>query len=79
MSYSNRDTLKEELIQTDHEYRHLHDQHQACERRLSELQHQNLPSQQDELEEKQIKRQKLFFKDRMAAHLATHTEAAATA
>ncbi len=79
MLNSNRDALQDELIRTDDEYRHLFDQHQACERRLSELQHQNAPSQQDELEEKQIKRQKLFIKDRMAAFLRNHKENAVTA
>lgn len=76
---SNRDAAKEELIQTDDEYRRLHQQHQACERRLLELQDQELPSQEDELEEKQIKRQKLFFKDRMAVLLRSQHEAAVTA
>ena len=76
---SNRDAAKEEMMKTDDEYRRLHQQHQACERRLLELQDQELPSQEDELEEKQIKRQKLFFKDRMAALMRSHQQAGVTA
>ena len=75
----NGETLQKELIQTDDTYRRLFDQHQACERRLSELQDRDAPTQQDELEEKQIKREKLFIKDRMAAVLRDHQESAVTA
>lgn len=61
------DTLKEELLATNEEFRSLHDKHQDCERRLAELHQKSLLSEEDELEEKQIKRQKLFLKDQMEA------------
>lgn len=64
---STSDALKEELLATDVEFRKLHDEHQACERRLAELAQMSLLSQQDEFEEKRIKRHKLTLKDRMAA------------
>lgn len=66
------DSLKEELIQTDEEFRSLYDKHQDCERRLTELHQKSLLSEKDELEEKQIKRQKLFLKDQMEVILRQH-------
>jgi uncharacterized protein YdcH (DUF465 family) len=59
------DSLRAELLTTDEEFRNLHDQHQDYERRLTELHQKSLLSEKDELEEKQIKRQKLFLKDQM--------------
>jgi uncharacterized protein YdcH (DUF465 family) len=59
------DSLREELLTTDEEFRNLHDQHQDYEHRLTELHQKSLLSEKDELEEKQIKRQKLFLKDQM--------------
>jgi uncharacterized protein YdcH (DUF465 family) len=75
----NHDALHAELLNTDDQYRRLFEQHQACERRLEELQNQTLPSQEDELEEKQLKRQKLTFKDQMAAYERNYHEAAVPA
>lgn len=64
--------LKEELVATDDEFRRLHEEHQNFERRLDELTSKSLPSEEDELEEKQIKLQKLHLKDRMEAILRAH-------
>ena len=61
----NRDTLKEELIKNDEEFRRLFEEHQEFERRLDEILHKSLPSQDDEVAEKQIKLHKLALKDRM--------------
>ncbi|HXU44455.1 MAG TPA: DUF465 domain-containing protein [Thermoanaerobaculia bacterium] len=69
------DDLKEELLHTDGEFRRLHDEHQAAERRLSELLHRSLPSQDDETEEKKIKLHKLALKDRMEQIVRAHREA----
>jgi uncharacterized protein YdcH (DUF465 family) len=66
------DSLREELLTTNEEFRSLHDKHQDCERRLSELYQKSLLSEKDELEEKQIKRQKLFLKDQMEVILRQH-------
>lgn len=66
------DSLKEELINTDEEFRSLYDRHQDCERRLTELHEKSVLSEANELEEKQIKRQKLFLKDQMEAILRQH-------
>lgn len=63
------DSLREELLATNEEFRSLYDRHQDCERRLTKLHQKSLLSEKDELEEKQIKRQKLFLKDQMEAIL----------
>jgi uncharacterized protein YdcH (DUF465 family) len=69
------DELKDELLQTDAEFRRLHEEHQSCEQRLHELTQKSLPSQDDEIEEKKIKLHKLTLKDRMEEILRAHREA----
>ena len=70
----NHSDLREELISTDDEYRRLHHEHQEYERRLDELNHRSLLSQEDEIEEKRIKLHKLALKDRMEAIVRSHAE-----
>ena len=69
-----REALKEELIQTDVEYRRLHAEHQECERRLQDIYQKSFPAQEDEMQEKQIKLRKLQLKDRMEQILRSHSE-----
>lgn len=71
MPFAN-DGLKEELLENDEEFRRLYDEHQNYARRLEELHVETLPSQEEELEEKQIKLHKLRLKDRMQAILHSH-------
>ena len=72
---SNRDDLlKEELLRTDDEFRRLYEEHQEYERRLQELNHKSMFSQEDEIEEKKIKLHKLVLKDQMAEILRQHRE-----
>jgi uncharacterized protein YdcH (DUF465 family) len=66
--------LRQELLETDQEFRRLHQEHQSFETRLEELRQKSVWSEEDELEEKQIKRQKLFLKDRMEAILRSYRE-----
>lgn len=66
------DALKEEMIASDDEFRRLHEEHQEYERRLDELSHKSLLSQDDEVEEKRIKLHKLALKDRMESILREH-------
>ena len=68
------DLLKEELLQTDDEFRRLYEEHQEYERRLEELNHKSMFSQDDEIEEKKIKLHKLVLKDQMAEILRQHRE-----
>lgn len=71
---SHDDPLKQELIASNENFRNLFEEHQRLERRLIELQEKTLLAEEDELEEKQIKRQKLHLKDQMEAILRDHRE-----
>lgn len=73
------EALKEELIETDDDFRRLHEEHQACEHQLETILQSSMPSQGDEIEIKRIKLHKLALKDRMEAMMVAHErEAAAT-
>jgi hypothetical protein len=73
------DELKDELLQTDEEFRRLYDEHKQSEERLAEINQKTLLSQDDEVEEKKIKLHKLALKDRMENILRTHREARVSA
>jgi len=68
------DELRDELIQTDDEFRRLHEEHLACKERLHEINQKSLLSQDDEIEEKKIKLHKLALKDRMEQILRAYRE-----
>lgn len=57
--------LKERLLQSDHEYRDLAARHHELDERLHELSTRHFLSEPEQLEESQIKKQKLRLKDRM--------------
>lgn len=76
---TNDQALKEELLQSDDEFRRLHEEHQDYERRLAALNQKSLLSQEDEVEEKKIKLHKLMLKDHMEHILRTHRESRVTA
>lgn len=73
------DPVKQELVENNEEFRALYEEHQGYERRLEELRLKSSLSEEDELEEKQIKRQKLAVKDRMEIILRSHRESAVSA
>ena len=75
----NRDDLKEELIQTDDQFRRLYEEHKACERRLEEINQKSLLSQDDEIEEKKIKLHKLVLKDHMEELMRVQRESRVSA
>ena len=72
------DSQTQQLPELSDEFRRLHDEHQECERRLADLSRQSSLSEEDELAAKQIKRHKLFLKDRME-QIARTQPAATTA
>ena len=74
-----RDDLREELLQTDQEFRRLYEEHQEYERRLAEIYRKSMLSQDDEIEEKRIKLHKLALKDRMESILRSHRESRVSA
>ena len=57
--------LRERLLQTDHEYRDLAARHHDLDERLHELTTRHFLTEPEQLEEAQIKKQKLRLKDRM--------------
>ena len=63
------EAIATDLLDSDEEFRQLHDEHQYFERRLEQLHLKSSLSAEEELEAKSIKRQKLWLKDRMAVIL----------
>jgi uncharacterized protein YdcH (DUF465 family) len=57
--------LKERLITSDHEYRELSTRHHELDERLHELSSRHFLTEPEQVEESQIKKQKLRIKDRM--------------
>jgi uncharacterized protein YdcH (DUF465 family) len=77
---SEYDAMKEEMLETNDEFRRLYEEHQTCERRLDEINQKSFLSQEDEFEQKRLKRHKLTLKDRMHAMLVgQHQEHRASA
>lgn len=64
--------LKQELLAGNAEFKALYEDHQGAEQRLEELAEQSFLSEADELEIKQLKRHKLFLKDRMEVIVREH-------
>ncbi len=62
-------SLREQLAQTDPEYRKLVEEHRARERRLEELKAKGWLTTEEEQEEKRLKKEKLRLKDSMEALL----------
>jgi hypothetical protein len=57
--------LKERLLASDHEFRDLSTRHHELDERLHELSSRHFLTEPEQLEEVQIKKQKLRLKDRM--------------
>ncbi len=57
--------LKERLMTSDHEYRDLSARHHELDERLHELSSRHFLTEPEQVEESQIKKQKLRLKDRM--------------
>ena len=64
--------LKERLLQSDHEYRDLSTRHHELDERLHELATRHFLTEPEQLEEAQIKKQKLRLKDKMEDILRHH-------
>lgn len=71
------DDIRKLLSEADDEFRRLSQQHRQYETRLAELAVKNTLSPDEELEEKELKKRKLWCKDQMAARIrsyeATHS------
>ena len=75
MESTNTDSLKEQLIQTDAEFRELAREHGRYEERLSQLSALAYPSDEEQLEEITLKKKKLAVKDQMHAIMLRHQKA----
>lgn len=79
MESANTDSLKEQLIQTDPEFRELAREHGRYEERLSQLSALTYPNDEEQLEEITLKKKKLAVKDQMHAIMLRHQKAESTA
>jgi uncharacterized protein YdcH (DUF465 family) len=78
MEMTKTDSLKEELIASNPEFRELAREHGRYEERLSELSALAYPSDEEQLEEVTLKKKKLALKDQMYS-LMLQAEKAGTA
>ena len=69
MGVTSTESLKEQLIMTDPEFRELAREHGKYEERLSQLSALNYPSDEEQLEEVTLKKKKLLIKDQMQSIL----------
>jgi uncharacterized protein YdcH (DUF465 family) len=67
----------EALPDQDPEYRRLHDEHRNHEQRLQILAAKSRLSEDEEIEEKRLKKEKLVLKDRMEAIARSYREGVA--
>src|SRR5829696_1953900 len=72
MEMTNPDSLKEQLMMSDPEFRELAREHGRYEERLSELSALAYPSDEEQLEEITLKKKKLALKDQMYSIILQH-------
>lgn len=59
--------IRELLLRESGEFRKLHEEHQSCERKLALFKGKSFLTEDEKLEEREIKKRKLALKDRMYA------------
>jgi uncharacterized protein YdcH (DUF465 family) len=67
MDVTNTESLREQLMTSDPEFRELMREHGKYEERLSQLSALSYPSDDEQLEEVTLKKKKLAIKDQMYA------------
>ena len=72
MQVTKVDSLKEELMTSNSEFRELAREHGRYEARLSELSALSYPSDEEQLEEVTLKKKKLALKDQMYSMMLQH-------
>lgn len=75
MDLSKADSLKEQLLSSNPEFRELAREHGRYEARLSELSALAYPSEEEQLEEITLKKKKLALKDQMYSLMLQHERA----
>jgi ribosomal-protein-alanine acetyltransferase len=78
MEMRTADSLKDELMTSNSEFRELAREHGRYEERLSELSALAYPSDEEQLEEVTLKKKKLAIKDQMYSLMAQHQKTAST-
>jgi uncharacterized protein YdcH (DUF465 family) len=78
MDMSKADSLKQELMANNPEFRELAREHGRYEQRLSELSALSFPSDEEQLEETTLKKKKLALKDQMYSLMLQHEKLAST-
>ena len=68
------DGLREELLETDEEFRRLFEEHQNYKQRLYAMNEKSFLSPEDETEAIEIKKRKLSLKDRMETIARMHRQ-----
>ena len=64
--------LKELLLRENDDFRKLHEEHQACEKRLEDLLGKTFLTDKEKLEERELKKRKLAIKDKMYLMMAEY-------
>lgn len=67
--------IQQILTTEDPEFRQWLEEHHRCEHRLSELTEKNEVTDEEQLEEKVLKKRKLFLKDQMAQRIRKYESA----
>jgi len=78
MEITKADTLKEQLMTSNPEFRELVREHGRYEERLSELSALSYPSDEEQLEETTLKKKKLAIKDQMYSLMQEHEKRLST-
>src|SRR6266705_4030251 len=79
MEMTKTDSLKEELMSSNPEFRELAREHGRYEQRLSELSALAYPSDEEQLAEVTLKKKKLALKDQMYSIMLKHEQTVKTA
>ena len=79
MEITKADSLKEQLMTSNPEFRELVREHGRYEERLSELSALSYPSDEEQLEETTLKKKKLAIKDQMYSLMLEHEKRVSTA
>jgi len=78
MEITKADSLKEQLMTSNPEFRELVREHGRYEERLSELSALSYPSDEEQLEETTLKKKKLAIKDQMYSLMQEHEKRLST-
>jgi len=78
MEITKADSLKEQLMTSNPEFRELVREHGRYEERLSELSALSYPSDEEQMEETTLKKKKLAIKDQMYSLMVEHEKRAST-